>query len=547
MSVDQELEDLMSHLGEYGKYQRTQFILHSLGALTAGLHMLTLVTIAPTPEHRCAVPDVEVNGTELAWNSSEVLSWIHRDEGGKYQSCLMFDSYTNKTSKCNSWVYDHTYYTTSRTMDWNMVCDRRWMLAVAQMMYMFGVFTGAVTLGTLADKVGRKTIFYISAVMQLVLGILVAFVSEYYTFIVLEFMYGVFGSAGSYITGFVLTMELVGPTKRTFCGIIFQAVFAMGIMLVAVWGYFIRDRFYLQLIYGAHSLLLIGHWWLIDESPRWLWAQGRKLESIDIVDKAVKINRKGNLVDRKEFIANQDIKASAKSSEETSYGILDLFRTRNLRTKSLNVCLSWFANSLGYYGLSLSTGKMSGDPFILLFIMALVEMPSYTIVILLLDKAGRRFILSSFMIMGGTALMCAAYVPEEGFFLSPYILYIVFFGKFCIAGSFAVIYNYSAELFPTVLRNTGLGVGSMCARLSAALTPLIGLMDSFDKRIPMTIFASITLISGALGTLLPETVDKTMPQSLEDGEQFGIGDSCFTTGCFGRSKSKEKHIKLDDG
>lgn len=31
-------------------------------------------------------------------------------------------------------------------------------------------------------------------------------------------------------------------------------------------------------------------------------------------------------------------------------------------------------------------------------------------------------------------------------------------------------------MFPTVIRNTALGVGSMCARLSAALTPLITLL-----------------------------------------------------------------------
>jgi hypothetical protein len=53
---------------------------------------------------------------------------------------------------------------------------------------------------------------------------------------------------------------------------------------------------------------------------------------------------------------------------------------------------------------------------------------------------------------------------------------IVMLGKFFIAGSFAIIYNYTAELFPTVIRNTALGVGSMCARLSGALTPLIGLL-----------------------------------------------------------------------
>lgn len=53
---------------------------------------------------------------------------------------------------------------------------------------------------------------------------------------------------------------------------------------------------------------------------------------------------------------------------------------------------------------------------------------------------------------------------------------VVMIGKFMIAGSFAIIYNYTAELFPTPVRNTALGVGSMCARLSGALTPLITLL-----------------------------------------------------------------------
>lgn len=33
-----------------------------------------------------------------------------------------------------------------------MICDNRWMGSLAQMSYMFGVFTGAVVLGSLADK-----------------------------------------------------------------------------------------------------------------------------------------------------------------------------------------------------------------------------------------------------------------------------------------------------------------------------------------------------------------------------------------------------------
>lgn len=39
-----------------------------------------------------------------------------------------------------------------------MICDNRWMGCVAQSSYMFGVFTGAVVLGSLADKYAANII-----------------------------------------------------------------------------------------------------------------------------------------------------------------------------------------------------------------------------------------------------------------------------------------------------------------------------------------------------------------------------------------------------
>lgn len=85
-----------------------------------------------------------------------------------------------------------------------MVCDNRWMGALAQSAYMLGVLTGAFTLGSLADKIGRKKVMYASCVLQLVFGILVAFVPEFYTFLVIRYIFGIFGSAGAYNTAFVL-------------------------------------------------------------------------------------------------------------------------------------------------------------------------------------------------------------------------------------------------------------------------------------------------------------------------------------------------------
>jgi len=212
--------------GEFGKYQFLQFFLQVLSGLTAGMHMLSLVTVAAVPEHRCFIEGVDNSSLSVTpWNSSAILAAIPLKPNGELESCLMFDPSspgTNTTINCERYVYDTTYYKTSRTIDWNFVCDRRWMGAIVQTVFMLGVFTGAVTLGGLADKVGRKTVFCWSALFQLIIGVGVAFIPEYFSFMVARYLLGIVGSAGAYICGFVLTMELVGPTKRTVCGITFQ-------------------------------------------------------------------------------------------------------------------------------------------------------------------------------------------------------------------------------------------------------------------------------------------------------------------------------------
>ncbi|XP_022122113.2 organic cation transporter protein isoform X1 [Pieris rapae] len=531
MDKEHALEEMMGKLGDFGKYQAFQFFLHILAAMTAGLHMLSLVTVAAVPEHRCWVEGVDTNETIASWNSTEILQSIPLTLTGGLHNCLVYNEY-NETEACTKWVYDSKYRTSSRAIEWDLVCDQRWKGALAQTIYMLGVFTGAVYLGGLADKYGRKTVFCWSSVLQLILGVGVAFIPEYWSFLVGTFFYALFGSAGAYIPAFVLTMEIVGPKKRTSCGVAFQCAFALGIMLVAGWGALIDNRVLLQVIYGLHSVILIPHIWIMDESPRWLWAQGRAKEAVDIVQKALKFNKSDDVLDRAELVSKGRVEAS-KGSEEQSAGVIDLFKTPNLRIKTINICLAWFANSLVYYGLTLSTGKLEGNPYLITAVFGLVEFPSYAFVIYFLDVWGRRALMSSMMIIGGSACIVATFLPS-GSMVSTVI---VIGGKLFIAGSFAIIYNYSAELFPTVVRNSAIGLGSMFARLSGALTPLITLLDSFNPKIPAVTFGLVALVSGFLCLFLPETMNQPMPQSLNDGETFGRGDTCFGS-CLGKKSNK---------
>lgn len=119
--------------------------------------MLTLVTIAASPNHRCFIDGVDTLNVTAPWNSTDILSAIPmvNDELDK---CHMFVNNTTELTTCSQYVYDTTYYKDTRTMDWNLVCDNRFRASIAQTVYMLGVFTGAVTLGKQKKNFNRAKI-----------------------------------------------------------------------------------------------------------------------------------------------------------------------------------------------------------------------------------------------------------------------------------------------------------------------------------------------------------------------------------------------------
>ncbi len=48
------------------------------------------------------------------------------------------------------------------------------------------------------------------------------------------------------------------------------------------------------------------------------------------------------------------------------------------------------------------------------------------------------------------------------------------FGKFFVTSAFDITYVYAAELYPTVLRSTGMGMSSVMARVGSILAPVVG-------------------------------------------------------------------------
>lgn len=82
---------------------------------------------------------------------------------------------------------------------------------------------------------------------------------------------------------------------------------------------------------------------LVDESPRWLWGQGRKDEAFKIIQKAMKTNNKTMplSLEKEQTVALNKDDEEKEDNRDRSYSILDLFKTPNLRINTMNVCLFW--------------------------------------------------------------------------------------------------------------------------------------------------------------------------------------------------------------
>ena len=89
-------------------------------------------------------------------------------------------------------------------------------------------------------------------------------------------------------------------------------------------------------------------------------------------------------------------------------------------------------------------------------------------------------------------------------------------GKFGASASFAICYLYMAELFPTLIRSTAVGLGATASKIGGLAAPFIAGLEAFQSCIPLIVFGSSSVIGGMLAVVLPESVGAPLPQSLDE-------------------------------
>lgn len=160
-------------------------------------------------------------------------------------------------------------------------------------------------------------------------------------------------------------------------------------------------------------------------------------------------------------------------------------------------------------------GSLGGHYLVSFVISGFVELPAYTFILLTLNRWGRRVLLCGCMIVAGVFLLLTAFVPES----QPWLMVtLAMAGKLAITSSYGCIYIISAEQFPTVIRNVGLGAASTAARIGGIIAPFLNLLSDVWKPLPMIIFGALAFTGGILSLSLPETLNKKLPETIQDGK-----------------------------
>lgn len=518
------MEAFLEKIGEFGRFQRKLFLLLSLPTIIVSMQKLAWVFLGARVDHRCRLPWEEENATFPLPPEVKNVTLPWDKKRSNYEQCYVWSGITEDPLQrsndsveitCDHYVYDTSTYATSAVIDYELVCERAWLRATVQSVYMVGMLVGSYLFGDLSDRFGRKPVFLSALVLMVVVGVGQAAIPDYYAFTSLRFILGA-SLQGVFLVAYVMAMELVGKKRRVLVGVLAQAFYTLGYFMAAFLAYGIESWRWLQITMTVPALLFIPYYWVVPESSRWLITKGRTAEARVILETAAKANKK----EVSEEMILQALEMSKASKDGGKGNYFDLFRYPNLRRKTLNLYFNWFVNSGVYYGLSLNTGNLGGNDYINFIISGAVELPAHAITIYLLDRVGRRLPLCSFLVLGGLALLSTMFIPKD----LPWLLVVfAMFGKLCITASYAIIYVLTAEIFPTVVRNVGVGSSSMIARIGGALAPYINLLGDTWKPLPLLIFGSLALAAGIFSLLLPETLGRRLPETIEDGENFGRG------------------------
>ncbi|OQV14656.1 Carcinine [Hypsibius exemplaris] len=537
-----DYDDLLQIVNPFGKYQKLLiFLVLQLALVPCGFSLYNAVFLAATPaDYWCRLP----SPVDTSTTNSRKIFFPPQEHNGLpgVSRCEMYDlNYTSFTSEfydlndttlilANSshsktgcqdgWEFEQDVYQNTVVTEYSLVCDQDLGASISFGLASFGGVMGTLIWGLLADRWGRKPTFFTLIAFQSLCNVACSFSPNFIFYCVCRFLIG--STTGfSYTLPYLLSIELTGTKTRVLMSVICSASYTISVIWMVGIAYAIRTWRMLNLVAAVPVLCILGLWAVFPESPRWLLTQGRYVEVEAFIRKASRVNKRPLPKDIDENLPQilEEINLENKNSSITEkHSMIDLFRTPNLRKKTLILIFINFCNVGVFYGLTYWAPAFGQDPHLNTMLSGLVEFPPYLFASFFCNKFGRRATLVVAMIFGAIASISAAVVPTTA---SGAIMALSLITKFFITLTFMVGELLEEEIFPTVVRGEGASLTILLSSVAGCAAPFVVHLGHSLLALPLAVFGGLCLFAAISALFLPETVGRDLPQTLAEGEAMG--------------------------
>ncbi|XP_068202333.1 solute carrier family 22 member 7-like [Palaemon carinicauda] len=552
----QKFEDLLEMINPWGCWNVTILILGCYCTFMNPLQLISYQFLGATPNYWCHVEALH----DANWTTEEIISLAipvkNKTQSYELEGCLMYDYDYEKAAElgykaamdnlplitkgnpgavtsCLHRDFNHTQYKSTVVTEWDLVCERRALYSTTQAVSQIGTLIGYLFTGVLLDQYGRRRVVLVSVILSLLSGFGAAFSTSYEMYISLKTIVSCC-IVGFYLGCFVTVMELSTPSQRSSVGSMYVIPWALGYMVVPGIAYLIREWRWLQAAYTLPITTLFIYLWILPESPRWLIQKERYEEALSVFLRAAKFNGKSLPPSSSLITAMKQLKTREKSSDDTPAtkegfskiknalrDAVALMANSKLRWRTMILFIIWFTASMVYYGISLSSGSLSADPYLYVCLGGAVEIPSYILLWPAIAYLGRRTTLIALYLFCAICISAVAviiYMELPVPFAANMTLALI--GKMSMTAAFHLVFIFTAELYPTRNRSTALSLVNIASRFGSITSPYINdILGEVISFAPAALFASTSILAGGLSLLLPETKGASLVEDDDVGSR----------------------------